>query len=152
MKAVMRARPGSAVQSCGPAAPGRTTRLRLSAAARSRSATTAGSPTPARSMALTSMWAASTGASSAARPVSRLTTPPGRSDVANTSVRVTAGSGAASLAITTTVFPGTSTGATTDTRPSNDDACGANTATTPTGSGSEKSKYGPATGLDEPHT
>jgi hypothetical protein len=64
---------------------------------------------------------------------------------------VTAGSGAARSATTTHVLPVTMTGATTDTRPSSDEA-GATTATTPVGSGTEKSKYGPATGLDEPRT
>ena len=45
----------------------------------------------------------------------------------------------------------TTTGASTETRPSSDEA-GATTATTPVGSGTEKSKYGPATGLEEPCT
>src|SRR6185437_5652455 len=85
-------------------------------------------------------------------PVSRLTTPPGRSDVANTSVSIIAGSGCFSLATTTTVFPVTMTGATTDTSPSKLEPCGATMPTTPVGSGMEKSKYGPATGLDEPIT
>ena len=50
-------------------------------------------------------------------PVSRLTTPPGRSEVASTSPRVTAGSGRLSDATTTQALPLTMTGATTDTRP-----------------------------------
>ena len=49
--------------------------------------------TPVRSIAFTSMCPASTGASSAVRPVSTLTTPPGRSEVASTSASVIAGSG-----------------------------------------------------------
>ena len=40
----------------------------------------------------------------------------------------------------TAVFPLTITGATTLTRPSNDDSCGASTATTPVGSGVERLK------------
>ena len=86
------------------------------------------------------MWDASQGAISAARPVSRLTTPPGRSEVASTSDSVMAGSGPASDATTTQVLPPTITGATTDTSPSSDEPAGATTATTPVGSGTEKSK------------
>ena len=48
---------------------------------------------------------ASGGASSSTKPVSRLTTPPGRSDVASTSPSVTDGSGRLSLATTTAVLP-----------------------------------------------
>lgn len=44
------------------------------------------------------------------------------------------------------------TGATTDTRPRKDDFCGARTATTPVGSGEERLKKGPATGLPPPTT
>src|ERR1700722_1077444 len=157
----MRSRDGVAVQSSGPC--GRKTLLRLPMAATARSsrklspgASPGVSPgvsgAPVRSMALTSMWEASHGAISATRPVSMLTTPPGTSEVASTSDRVTAGSGCGSLASTTTVLPLTMAGATTETRPSNDDPAGASTATTPVGSGSEKLKYGPATGLDEPLT
>ncbi len=50
------------------------------------------------------------------------------------------------------MLPVTIAGATTETRPSSDESCGASTATTPVGSGTEKLKYGPATGLDEPCT
>jgi hypothetical protein len=53
---------------------------------------------------------------------------------------------------TTAVFPPASTGASTLTSPSSDEACGARTATTPVGSGRLKSKYGPATGLVPPRT
>jgi hypothetical protein len=109
-------------------------------AAVSSSVASSASPMPVRSMALTSMCEASHGAISAGRPVSRLTTPPGRSDVASTSASVIAGSGAVSDATTTAVFPVTITGATTDTRPSSDEAWGATSATTPVGSGTEKSK------------
>ncbi len=91
-------------------------------------------------MALTSMWDANVGATSSTRPVSRLTTPPGTSDVASTSPSVTAGSGAAVEASTTHVLPPTMAGASTDTRPSSDERWGATTATTPVGSGTEKSK------------
>src|SRR3954452_6038053 len=66
----------------------RTTRFTLSAAAISRSARNPSAPV--RSMAFTSMWLASQGASSARRPVSRFTTPPGTSLVAITSASPTA--------------------------------------------------------------
>src|SRR5579863_1101252 len=103
-------------------------------------------------MALTSMCEASQGATSAVRPVSTLTTPPGTSEVASTSDRVTAGSGPRSLVRATAVLPVTIAGATTETKPSRLAASGAMTATTPVGSGREKLKYGPATGLDAPRT
>ena len=86
------------------------------------------------------MCEASQGATSDTRPVSMLTTPPGTSEVASTSERVTAGSGAFSLAITTQVLPDTMAGAITDTSPSRLESCGARTATTPVGSGMVKSK------------
>ena len=76
-----------------------------------------------------------------------LTTPPGTSEVASTSARSRAGSGRSSLAITTAVLPVAITGATTLTSPSSEELCGASTPTTPVGSGTEKLKYGPATGL-----
>ena len=81
-----------------------------------------------------------------------LTTPAGTSEVASTSDKVTAGSGRDSLATTTAVQPVTIAGATTDTSPSRDDSSGATMATTPVGSGIEKAKYGPATGLAAPIT
>ncbi len=80
------------------------------------------------------------------------TTPPGTSEVASTSARVTAGSGAGSLATSTAVLPVATTGASTLTRPSKLDSGGASTATTPVGSGTLKLKYGPATGLAAPAT
>ena len=92
------------------------------------------------------------GVVSPSAPVSTLTTPPGTSEVASTSERVMAGTGRAAEEATTTVLPVTITGATTLTRPSSEDACGATTATTPVGSGSEKLKYGAATGLVPPTT
>src|SRR6185436_9294485 len=79
--AASRAVPGSGCQS---SSAGAKTRLTLSAAARCSAGRSAGS-TPVRSIAFTSRWLASHGASSAGKPVSRLTTPPGRSDVAKTS-------------------------------------------------------------------
>src|SRR5919199_555857 len=82
----------------------------------------------------------------------RFTTPPGTSDVARTSVSVTAGSGRDSDARTTTVLPATSGGASRDTRPRSDDDSGATIPTTPVGSGIVKLKYGAATGLDDPST
>ena len=72
--------------------------------------------------------------------------------MASTSPRVTAGSGRSFDVTTTAVLPPASTGASTLTRPSSEDCCGARTATTPVGSGIEKSKYGPATGLAPPRT
>src|SRR6266404_5315782 len=93
-----------------------------------------------------------TGTSSALRPVRTLMTPPGTSEVARTSVRVTAASGRVSDAMTTTALPATSGGATRETRPSNDDGSGATTPTTPVGSGIVKLKYGAATGFAEPST
>src|SRR5439155_10956431 len=150
-KATMRSRPGSAVQSSGVAG-GRRTRLRFSAAAASRDVASAGSTTPVRSIALTSMWLASHGAVSAGRPVSTFTTPPGTSDVASTSASVIAGSGRSSLVSTTAALPVTITGARTLTRPSNDESAGATTPTTPVGSGVDRLKYGPATGFADPYT
>src|SRR6266568_9051614 len=145
----MRFRPGASVQSSSPAL---TTRLRFSAAAAASSPASSGvgPDAPHRSIALTSMCEASQGATSAVRPVSTLITPPGTSEVASTSDSDTAGSGQRSLASTTTVLPLTTAGATTETKPSKLEACGAITATTPVGSGSEKLKYGPATGLAAP--
>jgi hypothetical protein len=96
------------------------------------------------------MCPASTGASSAVRPVSTFTTPPGTSEVASTSASVIAASGRSSLAITTAVLPLAITGATTLTSPSRPDSAGATTATTPVGSGTLKLKYGPATGFAAP--
>ena len=43
-------------------------------------------------------------------------------------------------------------GASTLTSPSSDDAGGATTPTTPVGSGADRLKYGPATGLAPPYT
>src|SRR3978361_514812 len=76
------------------------------------------------------------------------TTPPGTSEVARTSARVTAACGAA--ASTTTVLPVTTAGAITLARPRKD--AGATTPTTPVGSGAEMLKKGPATGLAAPVT
>src|SRR6187397_2160329 len=90
--------------------------------------------------------------SSGRRPVSTFTTPPGTSDVANTSVSVTAGSGRVSDARTTTVLPATSGGASRETRPRSDDVSGATMPTTPVGSGIVKLKYGAATGFEDPST
>ena len=81
-------------------------------------------------------------------PVRMLTTPPGTSEVARTSVSVTAGSGRVSEASTTTVFPATSGGARRDTSPSSDDVSGATMPDDPVGSGIVKLKYGAATGFD----
>src|SRR4051794_29777605 len=118
---------------------GRSTRVSVGDAAAS-SAPHSTAVAPARSIARTASCEASHGATSAVEPVSTLTTPPGTSDVASTSLSVTAGSGRSCDASTTTAFPVTITGATTETSPSSDDFCGATTATTPVGSGSERLK------------
>src|SRR5258706_4354579 len=128
----------------------RRTRLVLSAAAISRRRASSRSVTPQRSMPFTSRCSLSGTDSSSVKPVRTFTTPPGTSDVDNTSPNVTAGRGAFSDATTTHVLPLTITGATTLTSPRSDDVCGANTATTPMGSGTLKLKYGPATGVDAP--
>ena len=107
---------------------------------------------PVRSIPFTSMCEASVGAVLASLPVRMLTTPPGTSEVASTSENVTAGSGRSYELSTTAVLPVTTTGATTETRPSRLDCCGATTATTPVGSGVERLKNGPATGLALPVT
>ena len=99
------------------------------------------------------MWEASVGAVSASRPVRMLTTPPGTSEVASTSDEGDRRQRAVRRRpATTAVLPVTTTGATTETRPSRLDCCGASTATTPVGSGVEKLKNGPATGLALPAT
>src|SRR4029078_12115434 len=85
-------------------------------------------------------------------PVSTFTTPPGTSEVASTSANVTAGRGRSGDALPPTVLPVTITGATTLTRPSRLDSAGDTTATTPVGSGVERLKNGPATGLALPTT
>ncbi len=86
------------------------------------------------------MCAASGAISSAVKPVSTLTTPPGRSLVASASARVMAGRGRVSEATTTAVLPDTIAGASRETRPSRDDPAGATSPTTPVGSGTEKLK------------
>ncbi len=57
---------------------------------------------------------------SAVRPDRMLTTPPGTSEVASTSPRDSAGSGASAAAATTTVLPVATAGAITETRPSSE--------------------------------
>src|SRR5262245_30292653 len=149
-KARRRETSGVASQS-GSVARVRRTRFTVLAAERS-SSVVIDSGAPARSSALTSAWEASQGASSAVRPVRMLTTPPGTSDVASTSDSVIAGSGRSWLDTTTAVLPVAMAGASTLTSPSSEDDCGARTPTTPVGSGTEKEKYGPATGFDAPST
>ncbi len=72
--------------------------------------------------------------------------------MASTSARASAGSGRAKEVTTTHVPPVATTGATTLLSPSSDDPCGASTATTPVGSGTDRLKYGPATGFGLPAT
>src|SRR3979409_703540 len=105
---------------------------------------------PVRPIALTSWCAASTGASSPSRPVSTLTTPPGTSEVASTSARLTAASTAGPVPASTAVLPVAKTGARAVGRPSSPASGGASTATTPVGSGTLRLKYGPATALAPP--
>ena len=81
-----------------------------------------------------------------------LTTPPGRSEVAIASASSSAASGCDSDATTTAALPPTITGAIRETSPASAGSSGASTATTPVGSGIEKLKYGPETGLEEPIT
>ncbi len=81
-----------------------------------------------------------------------LTTPPGTSEVARTSARVTAASGRVSEAMTTATLPLTMAGASRLTSPSSEDRSGATSPTTPVGSGMVKLKNGPATGFALPRT
>src|SRR5207344_2838528 len=96
---------------------------------------------------LTPVCDASQGATSAGGPVSRFTTPPGRSEVARTSPGVAAGIAPASAVITTALLPETTTGASTLTRPRRPGRTGDTSATTPVGCGIEKLKKGPETGF-----
>ena len=112
--------------------------MTFSAAAVSRSARSPSAPV--MSIAFTSMWLASQGASSARWPVSRLTTPPGTSLVAIASASSIAASGCVSDASATTALPPVSTGAIRETRPSSGGSSGAIVATTPVGSGIVKLK------------
>ena len=86
------------------------------------------------------MWPARCWTSSTRKPVIRFTTAPGTSEVASTSVSVTAGSGRDSELSTTAVLPETITGARRLTSPSRLEASGAITPTTPVGSGTLKLK------------
>ena len=86
------------------------------------------------------MCAARCWTSSRRRPVIRFTTPPGTSEVASTSLSVTAGSGRDSEAMTTAALPDTMIGASRLTRPSRLEPSGAMMPTTPVGSGTLKLK------------
>src|SRR5690606_8431085 len=101
----------------------------------------------AQTTALMSMCDTNGFSSSLRKPVSKFTTPPGRSLVANTSANVTAGKGCTSLATTTAVLPPAITGATTLTRPMRPDVHGAITPTTPVGSCTLKLKCAEFTGF-----
>src|ERR1700689_1092299 len=81
-----------------------------------------------------------------------LSSPAGKSDVADISPSNTAGVGRVSLGMASTVLPTTIGASTVSTKPSSDDSWGATTATTPLGVGNEKLKKGPATGLAPPST
>ena len=137
--------PGSAVQS-SPA--GRSTRLMLLAAGAARLGRVLA---PARSMALTSMCEASHGASSAAAGEEVDHSPwyvGGREHLGQRDRRqrrLLGGDDDAGVA-------GGDGRRDDATSPSSDESWGAMTATTPVGSGTEKLKYGPATGLASPST
>ena len=120
--------------------------MTFSADSRSTDSRSCGSPR-GTTIAFTSMCFAMTGAISLRYPVSTLTTPAGRSLVASASAKTTAVRGSNSEASSTTAFPATTGGKSTETRPSNAGRSGAHTTTTPIGSAVEKLKCGPATGL-----
>src|SRR5215470_12643961 len=96
------------------------------------------------------MWVAKWENNSADLPVKILTTPPGTSEELITSAKLTAQSGLASEPRTMHVFPPAMTGAIVETNPISELSCGAITATTPVGSGTEKLKCEEATGLTVP--
>src|SRR5436305_1727604 len=87
---------------------------------------------------------------SARLPVSKFTTPPGKSLVAKISEKVSAGNGNFSDAITTTELPLRMTGAINETNATSGGSSGATTATTPVGSGVVKLKCELATGFTLP--
>src|SRR4051812_18765600 len=91
-------------------------------------------------VAFTSIWSAKNGTSSETLPVRIFTTPPGRSELFNTSANVIADNGFNEDARTIHEFPPAMIGATTDTRPIRELSCGATAATTPVASGTEKLK------------
>ena len=86
---------------------------------------------------------ASHGATSAVEPVSTLTTPPGRSEVASTSDSVIAGQRPLLDGQDDAGVPGHDHRRDHRDQPEQATACGARTATTPVGSGTERLKYGP---------
>ena len=98
------------------------------------------------------MGAERRGEGSDRRPLSRFTTPPGRSETPRTSAKSSAGSGQRSEITATTVFPAASAGAISATSPRSGGSSGATTPTTPVGSGGEKDRNGIATGLTPPRT
>src|SRR6218665_569922 len=85
-------------------------------------------------------------------PVRMFTTPPGKSDVTNTSANVMAHRGKCSDAKTTHVFPPAITGRIIETKPIKLFVCGAIIPTTPVGSKVEKLKCELATGFTELNT
>ena len=109
---------GSTVQS-GSAAGARRTRLRLSAAATSSSVASSSEPASAAQVDRVDVHVRGQPRARRSRvePVRMLTTPPGTSEVASTSLNVTAGSGRAYDDTTTQVLPETITGATTRDQP-----------------------------------
>ena len=82
------------------------------------------------------------GMSSGFRPVSTLATPPGTSDVARTSVRVTAGNGRDSLARTTSELPPPNGGASPQTSPRSDEVRARRCRPCPLGSGIDEIEVG----------
>ena len=91
--------------------------------------------------AFTSMCATRGFSSSLRRPVIRFTTPPGRSLVASTSAKETAGRGLLSAATTTQLLPPAITGAIRSTSWSRPPSVGHITPTTPVGSYTLKLKW-----------
>src|SRR5688572_30083898 len=95
------------------------------------------------------MWEAKCSSSSLRSPVRRFTTPPGRSLVARTSLKVTAARAFEVEARAIHVLPPTMVGAIVEIRPIKPDSSGERMETTPVGSSREKLKWELATGFTE---
>src|SRR2546430_13606691 len=97
--------------------------------------------------ALTSMWVAKCSRSSFRSPVRRFTTPPGKSLVARTSLKVMALRGLLVDAKAMQVFPPAMTGERTDNNPNKPELSGERIDTTPVGSSKLKLKWLELTGF-----
>jgi hypothetical protein len=95
---------------------------------------------------------AKVGISSLRTPVSRFTTPPGRSLVASISPKRMLGYGCVVLASATTLFPLVIAGKISDSRPKTGASSGARMPTMPIGSVTVKLKCAEATGFTLPST